>query len=52
MASIKFPHNPAYFTIAEPSSLATEHIVAEKCDGLYALTKFLLLRKKWDEFSS
>ena len=45
-----FPHIFTYFTVVEPSSLATEHIVVENCDKLYAWTRFLLLREKWGKF--
>ena len=38
---VKFSHISTYFTIVELSSLALEHITAEKSDELYVLTKFL-----------
>ena len=41
----KISRNPTYFTVTESSSLAVEHIAAEKCDKLYAWMRFLLLGK-------
>ncbi len=39
-------HTSACFTVVEPNSLATEHIVVENYDKLYAWTRFVLLREK------